>query len=319
MDVPLPASECTSLTHPRRLVQGLEPLYSTDYGAAYCADALSVLGKLPDNSLNLVVTSPPYALEFKKEYGNASKIDYVNWIRPFAQEILRVLRPDGSFVLNIGGSYNSGSPTRSLYHFRVLLMLCDELGFHLAQECFWHNPAKLPVPAEWVNVRRQRIRDSVEYVWWFSKSKFPKADNRRVLVEYSEDMKRLVKRGLKDTKRPSGHVIKANFASDRGGSIPSNMIDRGNNESNSAYIQSCKALGLTPHPARFPAALPDFFVRLLTEPGDVVYDPFGGSNMTGYVAEQLQRYWLYSERHEPYATASAVRFNSIQPTLQLTP
>ena len=78
----------------------------------------------------------------------------------------RVLKEDGSFVLNIGGSYNQGSPTRSLYHFKLLIALCDELGFHLAQECFWYNPAKLPAPAEWVNVRRSRIKDSVEYVWW---------------------------------------------------------------------------------------------------------------------------------------------------------
>src|SRR5262249_23939010 len=158
---------------------------------------------------------------------------YVDWFRTFARQVRRVLRPDGSFVLNIGGSYNSGSPTRSLYHFRVLMMLCDELGFHLAQECFWYNPAKLPTPAEWVNVRRQRIKDSVEYVWWFSREPFPKANNRNVLSEYSADMKRLIKRGYRAKERPSGHKITAKFGSDQGGSIPPNLIERGNNESNS--------------------------------------------------------------------------------------
>ncbi len=69
-------------------------------------------------------------------------------------------------MLNIGGSYNQGTPTRSIYHFKLLIALVEEIGFHLAQECFWYNPAKMPVPAEWVTVRRVRIRDSVEYVWW---------------------------------------------------------------------------------------------------------------------------------------------------------
>ena len=146
------------------------------------------------------------------------KAKYVDWFRPFAEQIFRALRPDGSFVLNIGGSYQKGSPTRSLYHFRLLLMLCDEIGFHLAQEAFWYNPAKLPVPAEWVNVRRIRIKDSVEFVWWLSKTDNPKADNRNVLVDYSDDMRRLIKRGYRAKVRPSGHNITEKFRKDHGGS-----------------------------------------------------------------------------------------------------
>src|SRR5664280_34523 len=199
------------LASPMAVVCGLlphsEPAYATGLGAAYVGDSAALMAQLPDRSVNLVVTSPPYALEFKKEYGNPAKDLYVDWLRPFGEQISRILTDDGSFVLNIGGSYNQGSPTRSLYHFKVLLMLCEDLGFRLAQECFWHNPAKLPAPAEWVNVRRQRIKDAVEYVFWLSKGDFPKADNRRVLVEYSDDMKRLLKRGYKAKTRPSGHVI----------------------------------------------------------------------------------------------------------------
>src|SRR5437868_12398123 len=89
--------------------------------------------------------SSPYALHFKKEYGNADKSDYVDWFCNFGREILRVLTPDGSFILNIGGSYNPGAPTRSLYHFRLLIELVETIGFHLAQECFWYNPAKMPM------------------------------------------------------------------------------------------------------------------------------------------------------------------------------
>jgi len=264
-----------------------------------------------------VITSPPYALHFKKEYGNVDKDAYVEWFLPFAKEIKRILVEDGSFVLNVGGSYNPGIPTRSLYHFKLLIALCDEVGFHLAQECFWYNPAKLPAPAEWVNVRRIRIKDSVEYIWWLSPSPWPFANNRNVLVPYSQDMRRLIKNGFRATKRPSGHNITAKFGKDRGGAIPanlieddvpSNLIDRGNNESNSEYIKYCKECGAKVHPARFPAALPQFFIKLLTARNEVVLDPFAGSNTTGWVAETLERYWISIEVEKEYVTNSALRF-----------
>lgn len=300
------------------LLPGRNPLYTTDRGAAYVGDSLELLGDLPDASVNLLFTSPPYALHFKKEYGNASKQEYVEWFLPFAREIHRVLAPDGSFVLNIGGSYNKGEPTRSLYHFRLLLALVDEVGFHLAQECFWYNPAKMPMPAEWVTVRRVRIKDSVEYVWWMSKTPHPKANNRAVLKPYSADMIRLNQRGVRATKRPSGHNIKESFNQlDSGGSIPGNVIEQneaddllkfGNNSANDVYTRKCKKAGIKIHPARFPGALPDFFIRLLSEEGDLVVDPFTGSNTTGAVAESLGRRWIGMERSEEYLEASRFRF-----------
>lgn len=282
--------------------------YATALGAAYVADSRQLLRTLPENSVNLTMTSPPYALHFKKEYGNVAKTEYVQWFLPFAREIYRTLTPDGSFVLNIGGSYNRGTPTRSLYHFKLLIALVEEVGFHLAQECFWYNPAKLPAPAEWVTVRRQRIKDSVEHVWWLSKSPWPRANNRKVLAPYSSDMERLIKRGYRAKSRPSGHNITSKFQADRGGAIPANLIERGNNESNSGFIAACRAAGLKIHPARFPAALPEFFINLCTEPGQLVLDPFAGSNTTGYVAESLGRRWLASELSDEYVRASALRF-----------
>jgi hypothetical protein len=165
-----PSLKPDEVQSPATLLPGIDTYYSTELGAAYCHDSLELLKVLPTGSVQLALTSPPYALEFKKAYGNSSKEDYVRWFLPFAAEIFRLLADDGSFVLNIGGSYNQGTPTRSLYHFKLLVALVEELGFHLAQECFWYNPAKMPVPAEWVTVRRIRIRDSVEYVWWLSKT-----------------------------------------------------------------------------------------------------------------------------------------------------
>lgn len=290
------------------LIGGFAPVYETNWGAAYLGDSLELLRNIPDDAVDLVITSPPYALEFKKEYGNVAKAKYVEWLKPFGREILRILKAEGSFVLNIGGSYNPGTPTRSLYHFKALLMLCEEVGFHLAQECFWHNPAKLPSPAEWVTVRRQRVKDAVEYIWWLSKTPFPKANNRNVLNEYSADMKRLLKRGYKPKQRPSGHIITAKFGNDHGGAIPSSLIERGNNESNSEYIRACAAAGHKAHPARFPRALPEFFIKLLTDEGAIVVDPFAGSNMTGATAESLRRRWIAAEIKEQYLMASRVRF-----------
>jgi DNA modification methylase len=297
--------------HPRTLVEipALRPVYATDLGAMYCADALKGFAAMPDDSLNLVLTSPPYALEFKKEYGNAAKDEYLEWFRPFGETIFQKLADDGSFVLNIGGSYERGTPTRSLYHFKLILMLCEELGFHLAQECFWFNPAKLPAPAEWVNVRRIRIKDSVEYVFWLSKTPFPKANNRNVLNEYSADMIRLIERGYRAKERPSGWNITSKFQKDHGGAIPANLIEAGNNDSNGTYMTRCKEAGIKPHPARFPATLPDFFIRLLTDEGDIVADPLAGSNTTGRVAENHQRRWLGFEINHGYATASRFRFD----------
>ena len=294
--------------HPADLVADRSPIYRTDLGAAFHGNSIDVLRALPDASIDLVITSPPYALHFKKEYGNVDKLDYINWILPFATEIKRILKDNGSFILNIGGSYNPGLPTRSIYHFRLLIALCDHIGFHLAQECFWYNPAKLPAPAEWVNVRRSRIKDSVEYVWWLAPTPWPAADNRRVLVPYSGDMVRLLERGYRSKKRPSGHNITPKFSRNRGGAIPTNLIIKGNNESNSDYIKTCAELGVKVHPARFPSDIPKFFLNFLTEPGNLVVDPFSGSNTTGSVAEALGRRWIAVDVEHTYVRASAVRF-----------
>ena len=302
-----PVGTSVPQAHPSTLTQSV-PAYRTDLGAMFHVDSSQGMAALPTESVDLVVTSPPYALHFKKEYGNADKNEYVDWFRPFGEQLFRILKPHGSFVLNIGGSYDKGQPTRSLYHFRLLLMLCDEIGFHLAQECFWYNPAKLPSPAEWVNVRRIRIKDSVEYIFWLSKTPLPHADNRQVLEEYSDDMRRLIERGYKTKKRPSGHNITKKFRADRGGSIPSNVLMKGNNESNSQYIRLCDEHGTKPHPARYPAALPEFYIKFLTTTGSLVVDPFAGSNTTGAVAESLQRRWLAFEAEARYVENSKLRF-----------
>ncbi len=291
------------------------PVYSTRLGAAHCGDALTFLSQLSDDSVNLVLTSPPFALQREKEYldrsGNKTQADYVDWLAEFGRIVLRKLRPDGSFVLDLGGAYVKGAPERALYPFRVLLKFCDELGFKLAQDFYWHNPSKLPSPIEWVNKRKLRVKDSVNTVWWFAKTQWPKADVSKVLAPYSERMKKLIEDPAafyKPAKRPSGHDIADRFGKDNGGAIPSNMLQIPNSESSSRYLIACKLVGANQHPARFPAKLPEFFIRMLTEPDDLVVDIFAGSNTTGAVAEAEGRRWLAFDLSLDYLASSAFRF-----------
>jgi len=284
--------------------------YKTPLGKAYLGDSLEFLPEIATESINLILTSPPFALKRKKEYGNEDEDKYVDWFMSFAGHLQRVLKPEGSLVLDLGGSYMPGFPVRSIYMFELLVRLVRETGFYLAQEFYHYNPARLPAPAEWVNVRRIRVKDSVNVVWWLSKSQNPKADNRKVLRPYSDSMKTLLKNGYTAKLRPSGHDISEKFSRDNGGAIPPNLLELANTDSNSAYQKMCRARGLKVHPARFPAGFADFFIKFLTDEGDLVFDLFAGSNTTGFVAETLGRSWIASELSEEYLEGSLFRFDS---------
>ena len=286
-------------------------LYCTRKGKAIIGDSLELMKELPDNSINLVITSPPFALSRPKEYGNKNQEEYIDWILKFTKEVKRVITLDGSFVIDLGGAYQKGIPIRSLYNYRLLIRMCDEQGWKLAEEFFWHNPSKLPSPIEWVNKRKIRAKDSVNTVWWLSKSDFPKSDVKKVLTEYSDRMKKLIEDSSKyytPKKRPSGHDISESFGNDNGGAIPSNLLQIPNTESNSQYLKYCKDLEIKGHPARFPSKLPEFFIKLLTDENDLVLDIFAGSNTTGWAAQQLNRKWLAFELNHQYLAASIFRF-----------
>ncbi len=287
------------------------PVYFTRNGACYLGDSIDLLRRLPEGCVDLVITSPPFALLRQKAYGNKDQAEYVDWLCGFGVEVRRVLRETGSFVLDLGGAYQRGVPVRSLYQYRVLLKLCDDVGFYLAEEFFWYNPAKLPSPIEWVNKRKLRAKDSVNTIWWLSKSEWPKADVRQVLAPYSERMKTLLRNPdafYRPKDRPSGHDISAGFGADNGGAIPSNLLQISNTESASSYLRLTRLVGVQGHPARFPAALPAFFIKFLTEEDDLVVDIFAGSNTTGSVAERLGRRWIAMERDAKYVASSALRF-----------
>ena len=293
------------------------PYYTTEWGAAYHGNALELLKEIDDEQIDLVFTSPPFALTRQKNYKhppdfvNASK--YIEWFTPFAQEIHRVLKKNGSLVLNIGSAWNPNMPTKSLYHFELLLDLCKNQKFSLAQDFYWYNTAKFPSPAEWTNIRRVRVKDAVDPIWWLSKDPQGKttARNTRVLVKYSESMKTLLKTKKYDAgHRPSGYdVSPTSFLKKHRGAISPNLLQFANTASNGPYMSNCKKYHIEVNPARFPPALADFFIRFLTSKEDqVILDPFSGSNTTGYVAQKLNRRWVAFEISEEYIKGSQFRF-----------
>jgi site-specific DNA-methyltransferase (cytosine-N4-specific) len=304
------------------------PAYRTAAGRLYVGDAAAALDSPAlrrwRGRVQLVFTSPPFPLCRKKEYGNLRGDEYSEWLANFARPLTEYLTPTGSIVMELGNGWESGQPTVSTAAIKALLAFQEAAGLHLCQEFIGYNPARLPTPAEWVTVRRVRVKDSFTRLWWLSPTPHPKADNRRVLTEYSASMKRLLQRGTYNGgNRPSEHQVgHQSFLANNGGAIPPNVLVPpaepdpeavlvvANTGSNGAYQRAIRAARMKGHPARMPEGLAEFFIRFLTEPGDVVLDPFAGSNTTGAVAESLGRRWLAIERDPEYARASQARFQA---------
>jgi len=280
----------------------------TKLGKILHSDSLTYLDTLKDSSFDLILTSPPFALTRKKAYGNKQGDEYLAWLKQFGSKFYRLLKPTGSLVIDFGGSWTPGSPTRNLHQFKIPIMFVEEIGFHLAQEFFWWNTSKMPTPASWVTISRERVTDSVNYIYWFSKEKHPKANNKNVLNPYSQKMRTMIKNQKYNMRlRPSDHRISKVWARDNGGSIPHNLIPYGNT-ANDPYFKYCEAKGLTKHPARFGPFIPEFFIKFLTDEGDLVLDPFAGSCTTGSVAEQLSRKWLCIDSEKEYLLGARGRF-----------
>lgn len=273
--------------------------------------------------VNLIFTSPPFPLVCKKRYGNETGEKYLQWLEGLAPRLAELLTDDGSIVVEVGNAWVKGSPVMSTLSVEALLAFKNAANLYLCQQVICHNPARLPSPAAWVNVRRIRLKDSFTQVWWMSRGETPKADNRKVLTPYGDDMKRLLKsQHYNSGRRPSGHVISATgFLTDHGGAIPPSVVDATPDANvpgsllkftgtawDANYRHYCRDNGVPAHPARMQTELAAFFIQFLTEPGDLVLDPFAGSNTTGAVAEGLGRRWLGIEANHEYATGSKGRF-----------
>jgi len=309
-------------------------LYATRLGTFYSGDSTKLLsGDLKREligKINLILTSPPFPLNQKKKYGNRQGEKYKEWFIKLAECYYPLLANDGSVVIEIGNAWQPGRPVQSLLHLKALIGFVENhnAGFRLCQQFVSYNPSRLPSPAQWVTIERIRTIDSFTHVWWMAKNDRPKAKNERVLRPYSKSMINLLERGKFNAgRRPSEHVISARgFLKKNRGSImpnvieleqydplrplrlPQNMLRFSNTKSNDEYHRQCRKFGLTPHPARMPPELAAFFIAFLTDPGDIVLDPFAGSNTTGYVAERMGRQWKAIEIDRVYGEHSKIRF-----------
>lgn len=261
--------------------------------------------------VQLIITSPPFPLKRAKRYGNKTGEDYLNWLCEIGQSLKPLLSSNGSIVIEIGNAWNTGEPTFSLLPIETLVEFRKRVGLYLCQEFVYYNPARLPGPIEWVNKQRIRVKDSFTHIWWMSTTPYPYADNKSVLESYSKQMQKLLEKGSYNSgTRPSEHTIsKEAFCIDHGGAIPSNVIIASNTTSNDVYLKKCKELGIEIHPARMSPAIPEFFIKFLTNEEDIVLDCFAGSNTTGAVAEKLGRHWISIEANTNYFEGSKFRFN----------
>lgn len=310
--------------------------YSSKLGMLIHGDSIELLEKNTELSklkgkVNLIITSPPFPLNKKKQYGNEKGEEYLKWFKDLAPIFSELLTENGSLVIEIGNSWEPGRPVQSLLHLECLFGLVknEKANLRLIQEFICYNPSKLPSPAQWVTVNRLRTVDSYTHVWWLAKNDLPKADNSKVLRPYSKSMEKLLlNQKYNSGKRPSEHNISGTgFLKDHGGSIshnffemdqldedrkvrlPHSVLSFSNTNSNDFFLTQCRKQGMTPHPARMSGGLVNFFIEFLTDEGDLILDPFSGSNTTGYCAEKLNRKWLSFEIKDDYINQAITRFS----------
>ena len=320
-------------------------LYRTTMGNFYIGKAEDLAKKRVSleikNKVQLILTSPPFPLNKKKKYGNLQGEEYKKWFVDLAKIFSDLLTPDGSIVIEIGNSWEQGRPVQSLLHLESLLgfVKSPEANLRLCQEFICYNPSRLPTPAQWVTCNRLRTIDSFTHIWWMAKSDYPKADNKKVLRPYSKSMINLLKKQKYNSgTRPSEHKINdTSFLNDNGGSImhnvielekinedkdlrlPKNVFSISNTASNDFYHKKCRERGIKPHPARMPLDLASFFIEFLTDPGDLVLDPFAGSNTTGFSAEKLNRKWIGIDTSREYGLQSMIRFEELSTIFKVQP
>lgn len=288
--------------------------YKTELGSAYQSSIEDFLNsqfaKDLDGKVQLIFTSPPFPLASPKSYGNHNGSTYIKWMIQTVENLKPLLKPNGSIVIEIGNAWDKGSPTMSTVPLETLIRIGSETGLHICQQFICNNPNRLPSPIVYVNKERIRVKDSFTHVWWYGKKERPYANNRSVLKEYSPAMKRLLRtQTYNHGLRPSEHLIgEKSFLKDNGGSIPSSVLEFGGSSVDKNYREWCINNDLKQHPAKMAEGLADFFIQFLTRKGDIVLDPFGGSNTTGSAAEKNGRKWVSIEKNHSYLRGSIGRF-----------
>jgi DNA modification methylase len=305
-----PASDELNKVRPSVAVLG----FSTDLGIAILGACESVFARI-NEPIHLVVTSPPYPLAKARKYGNPTEPEYVDWICRTIEPVVKNLVPGGSICLNVSNDiFMPGSPARSLYRERLILALHDRLGLYKMDEIIWHNPSKAPAPVRWASMERVQLNVAWEPVYWLTNDPSKvRSDNRRVLLEHTERHMRLIAQG--GTQRNASYADGAynlrpgRFGNQTAGRIPRNLLMIGQAEKDQReYKRKARESGLPAHGATFPSRLAAFFIQFMTEPGDLVADPFAGSFTLPAEAERLGRRWIGTEQMMEYIAGAANRF-----------
>ena len=291
------------------VMRGVRPRYKTRSGKAYAGDAMELIKHIPDGSISLIVTSPPYALKNGKKYGNVDSMAYVRWFMPFVDEFYRVLREDGNLVLSIGRDMTIGTLAESPWNFKLFAELRENEKFYLKGEFAWAGPTPSSVPEEWIRVKRVGIKDAVNYVWWFTKNSRFNYGRKNALSPYISKVMRTIERRKYAELRSVEYNADGPVLRDYRYSVLIKFLTVGDRESDRRYVEACRNHNVKAHPARYPLRLPEFFIKYLTERGDVVLDPFAGSNTTGEAAEGIGRLWIAFEINSEYLDGSMFRFD----------
>ena len=280
----------------------------------HCCNCKSGMKKIPDNSVDLVFTSPPYAdlRNYGHTEGTIDPEDYMEWFAPVCQEIFRILKPTGSFVLNVHHGETNTSAGINLWCYRLLIDICDNIGFQLSQDMYWIKPDRLPLGN---SAKYIRCRQSTEFLFWLAKDNSKVKSNTKNVLRYDgrERIQQIYEKQNvhKNFRRisPAGHAVN-DYVCDkyRGGATPFNFIIASVGISNDPFQKLQRKLDIK-HVARFPEKLPEFFIKMLTEPGDIIVDPFIGSGTTAVVAKKLGRKYLGFELNEKYVELANARLS----------
>jgi len=298
--------------------------FSTNLGVAIWGSNQSVF---PHSSepVMLAISSPPYPLRCARAYGNVNQQEYVDFVVRSLEPVVKNLAPEGSVVLNVSQDiFMNRSPARSTYNERLVLAICDRLGLHLMDRFVWHNASKPPGPIQWASKERVQVNVAYEPIYWFAADPLRvNANNQRVLQPHTARHAALIARGGEQREgifSDGAHRIKhGSFGSPTAGAIPRNVLSLGHQCADSAaHRRHARELGFTTHGAPFPSSIPSFFIRFLTEVGQLVVDMFAGTHKAALVAERLGRRWMTTENVLDYIRPSAELFRTF-PGFEINP